>query len=550
MRKRTHRAPFSLDPWTFAIGAICLVTLIPIAVVLSSFFDPADDVWRHLWETQMARLIWNTTTLLIGVLAGTFVIGAGSAWLVSVYAFPGRKWLEWAMTLPFAFPTYVLGYVMLDIFHVAGPVQTTLRDMTGANMAWFPNIRSAPGVIAVLSLSFYPYVYLLARVAFRTQGQRALEVARSLGCSLTRAFFKVSLPMARPWLFGGLLLVSMETLADFGTVSIFNYDTFTTAIYKAWYSFFSLAAAARLAGILLLIALLLLGLEKWSQSRKRYYQVSAAPGAMNRTRLHGWRGWTATLGLIGVLFCGFILPMAHLIIWTVKGWGRELETPYLALVGHTLLAGVAASLLLGLGALVLAYGARAKNNPWTKTMVWGSTMGYALPGTVLAVGVYIPLAKFDGILADFLDWGFGVELDMLINGTVFVMIAAYFVRFLSVAYQPVQTSLARVRPVMDEAARGLGHGRWSILTRIHFPLVRSGLFTAMLLTLIDVMKEMPITLMTRPFGWDTLSIRIFELTSEGEYERAALPSILLVLTGLIPVIILSKYSNRQGGSEP
>ena len=522
---------------------------LPLVVVLSSLLGPGDDVWSHLWETRLGDLIGNTLGLLLGVLLGTALLGISLAWFAAVYDFPGRRWFEWAMVLPFAFPTYVLGYIYLDLFGLSGPIQQFLRDQSGSVPAWFPDIRSTAGVATVMTIAFYPYVYLLARAAFRTHGRASIEAARSMGCSPWQAFLRVTLPMARPWLFGGLLLVAMETLADFGTVAIFNYDTFTTAIYKAWFSLFSLDAASRLAALLLFFALGLLWLERYSRGRQRYVPVGQDRGGTSRRVLQGGRGWLVAFYFTAVFAVAVVLPLAHLAYWVSMTWATEAGNHYWTLVRHTLMIGSMAALLLCAGALILSYGVRIHPGPLSEGFVSVSTMGYALPGAVLAVGVFLPLAWLDNQLFDLFESLTGTSPEVLLNGTLAVMLAAYFVRFLAVAHQPVQASMTRIKPSLDEAARALGRSRWGVLREIHLPMLRAGLFSAFLLVMIDVMKEMPITLMTRPFGWDTLSIRIFELTSEGEYARAALPSALLVVAGLIPVSLLAKFTGNSGSSE-
>ncbi len=534
-----------LDPWILGMVLLCSLALVPILTVAGSIFTPAGDVWRHLVDTLLGRLIRNSALLLSLVAAGTLILGVGLAWLAAVYDFPGRRWLEWAVVLPFAFPTYVLGYVFLDLFGIAGPVQGFFKGRLGGLPDWYPDIRSVGGVALVMVLAFFPYVYLLTRAAFRTHGVRILEVAGSLGHAPTASFFKVVLPMARPWIFGGLLLVAMETLADFGTVSVFNFDTFTTGIYKAWYSLFSLEAAAQLASLLLFVALLLLVAEKYHESRRRFYQLGQETPSPTRFQLHGLGAWSASLTFGLVFAVSFLLPLIYLIYWSWQTFRQEMTVQYGRLVWNTLFIGVSAALLVSGAALFLVYGARLKKRSWLKWLSNGATLGYALPGTVLAVGLFIPIAWLDNRLAQFSVWAFDYEPSLLLNGTLFTMLAAYFIRFQAVAFQPLQTAMQRITPAMDESAKSLGRSNLAILSHVHFPLLRAGLLTALLLVTIDVMKEMPITLMTRPFGWDTLSIRIFELTSEGEYKRAALPSALLVLTGLVPVSILIKLSGKQ-----
>lgn len=524
------------------MGAICTLVLVPLLTIVASFLIPADEAWFHFVQTSLWEVIGNTLLLLCGVLLGSFIIGVGLAWLTSACEFPGRCWLEWALILPFAFPTYVLGHVMIEFFGRGGPLHAYLSQGTGRAPAWYPDVTSIYGLVLVMSLAFYPYVYLLARTAFRTHGRRTMEAAQALGHTPMSAFFRLIMPMARPWIFGGLLLVAMETLADFGTVAIFNYDTFTTSIYKAWFSMYSVSTASRMATILLIFAMLLLYLERYARSNRRYYPLASSTSS--RTQLRGVKRWAALFSCLLVLNAGFLLPFARLAWWSSETWLFEADALYWSLALNTLKTGLSAAVLIGAGALLLCYALRVQENKVMASLSPLATMGYALPGSVLAVGIYIPLIWLDNFFLDRLEeWGFQVE--DLLGDTLAVMLAAYFVRFLALAYQPVHASLERLKPSLDETARSLAHSRLSILFRIHLPIIRTGLVTAMLLVLIDVMKEMPITLMARPYDWQTLSTRIFELTSEGEYQRAALPSAMLVMAGLIPVLLLGRYSEAH-----
>lgn len=527
--------------WWLAAFCICALVLVPVLTVAAAFTQPVDETWAHFSGHMLGELIVNTLRLLAPVLLITATLGIGFAWLTAAYDFPGRAWLEWLLILPFAFPTYVLGYVFLDIFGISGPVQTSLRDWFGQVPSFYPGARSVFFVALVMGLAFYPYVYLLARSAFRTHGRASLEAAQSLGHGPVAGFFKIVLPMSRPWIMGGLLLVTMETLADFGTVSIFNYDTFTTAIYKAWFSMYSLNTATKLASMLLLIALGVMALEHWTRRSKRYHAQSVNN---QRLRLKPVQGWCATIACLTLLAFSFGMPLLRLLIWSVQTWQQEANSEYLTLLWNTLSIGLMAAAMITLCAVILAYARRILNHKLGGAFAALATTGYALPGTVLAVGVYIPLAWLDHRLLDLLQV-FGIDLRVLLSGTLLAMLIAYLIRFLAVAFQPVQAALDRVHRNLDESAQSLGHSQWSILRHIHLPLLRSGMVGAMLLVLIDVMKEMPMTLMTRPMQWNTLAVRIFELTSEGEYERAALPSMILVATGLLPVLLLGRYSEEE-----
>lgn len=522
------------------ITPIALLTIVPLLVVMASFLHPEPEIWSHLSEYVLPGVLKNTAILVLGVALGVLLLGVPLAWLTAVCQFPGRRFFAWSLMLPLAMPAYVLAFVMVGFLDFTGPVQTLLREWTGTS-AWFPRIRSTGGVILVMSLAFYPYVYLLARNAFLTQGKRALEAAQMLGLSRRQGFWKVALPMARPWLIGGMTLALMETLADFGTVSIFNFDTFTTAIYKSWFALFNLTAASQLASILVLLVLVILGLERWARGARRYHGRIVAAERINLSKAQGW--W-ATAFCSFVLAIAFVIPLLQLIFWTLEVWETDFDSRYPGFImrslGISLLAGL---IVMGL-ALVLVYLQRRYPAKLTSTLVRLATVGYAVPGTVLAVGVFIPIAWLDNQLLP-IAHAMGFETFQILKGSVAVMLLALAARFMAVGFQPIDGAMQRISHNQEDAARSLGVSERGLLWRLHIPLLRGGVMTAVLMVFVDVMKEMPITLMTRPFGWDTLAVRVFEMTSEGMWESAALPSLLIVLAGLLPVILLVRKSEGQ-----
>ncbi len=529
-------------PWQWlVVGGLAALVLLPLLVLFSSLADPQLDVWRHFGEFVLPRLLFNTFWLLLGVGIGTALLGISLAWLTATCEFPGRRWLSWALLMPLAVPGYVLGFVFIGLLDFTGPIQTGLREAFGSSPE-IP-IRSRGGVILVMTLTLYPYVYLVARNAFLTQGKRALEAAQTLGMSRWRGFFHVALPMARPWIAGGLALVLMETLADFGTVAVFNYDTFTTAIYKAWFSLFNLSAASQLASVLVILVFLALVLEQRSRSRQRY-GTGARADSQERFRLTGTARWLALGWCLLVLAVAFAIPMAQLVGWAWQSRG-DFDSRYFGFLTRSLMLAGSAALLVTVLGLILGYALRHGRDRWLSALGRLSTLGYALPGAVLAVGFYLPIAWFDRVWIGAGEALGFAEMSPLLSGTLVVMLLAYLVRFLAVGFHPLDAALQRVTHNMDEAARNLGSGTRDLLTRVHLPLLRGGLATAAVLVFVDVMKEMPITLMTRPFGWDTLAIRVFEMTSEGEWQRAALPAATLVIAGLIPVILLMRSGDRH-----
>jgi iron(III) transport system permease protein len=531
-----------LDKWRLAAFAIAALVTFPLLVVLSSVFAPADEVWRHLAQTVLGDLLLNTLWLVLGVAAGTAVLGVGLAWLTAVCEFPGRRIFDWALMLPLAIPAYVTAFVAVALLDYTGPLQTAMRATLPETWAVLPPIRSRGGVIVVMSLALYPYVYLLARQAFLTQGKRAMEAAQALGHGRWAGFFRLAVPMARPWIVGGLALVVMETLADFGTVSVFNYDTFTTAIYKAWFGLFSLTAAAQLASVLIVIVFGLLIAEHVWRGSARYATGGKHDQTAERIPLSGLAAWLAFGACAGVLSVAFIVPVSRLAIWGATRIASDLDRRAIGFLWHSMFLGAVAAILTCACAVVLAF-AQRRGNGAVAVATRVATLGYALPGSVLAVGIFIPLAWLDRQVAV----GFQAiyqEVGLVILGTPLAMILAYLARFLAAGFGPIDSAMQRVTPNLEEAARGLGVSGRRLLQRVHLPIIRSGVLTAATLVFVDVMKEMPATLMTRPFGWDTLSVRIFELTSEGQWEQAALPALALVLAGLLPVMLLTRHGGQ------
>lgn len=520
--------------------ALALMVMAPLLVIALNWSEIQTDVWRHLAETQLLRLFRNTFVLVLGVGSGVTVLGVSLAWLTATCRFPGRRFFDVVLMLPLAIPAYVMAFVMVGLLDWAGPVQTQLREWFGREASF--SFRGTGAVILVLTLVLYPYVYMLARSAFLAQGREPLEAARVLGHSPWRGFWLVALPMARPAIVAGLALALMETLADFGAVSVFNYDTFTTAIYKAWYGFFNMQAAGQLASLLLLIVLAGLYLERKGRGDARYYQGRRRANA-RRARLRPGAAWLAT-AYCGLIFAvAFVVPIGQLVWWVFQGAWRDLDERYLSLVLHTLFLGVAAALLTVAAAFLLAYFKRRYQDRLSDLLVRMATLGYALPGSVLAVGIMISFNHLEDGSA-YLQTALGLPVEPIFVGGVAALLLAYVTRFLAAAFGPVETSLERIRPSIPEAAAILGARQWETVRRIYLPMLGPGLLTALLLVFVDVMKEMPATLLMRPFGWDTLAVRIYEMTNEGMWQRAALPGLTLVLVGLLPVAILVRRSEH------
>jgi iron(III) transport system permease protein len=525
--------------WQLACLVVALLVAAPILVLVSAWLAPATDVWHHLAQTVLPELLRNTAVLIIGVGVGVLVLGVALAWLTALCEFPGRRWFDWALMLPLAIPAYVFAFVAVGLLDFSGPVQTWLRGRV--DHVWFPPIRSAGGVVTVMVLAFYPYVYMLARAAFLAQGRSMFDTGRALGLSPLRAFWRVALPVARPAVAAGVTLALMETLADFGAVSVFNYDTFTTAIYKSWQGLFSLAAAAQLSTLLLLFIALALFTEKRLRGRARFHSPQKQ-GREQRIRLRGARAGAALALCTAVLLLAFIVPVGQLLWWALDAARTDLDMRYLRFIGNTLLLGALAAAGTTAAALVVAYAYRLKPDRVIAIATRIATLGYALPGSVLAVGIMISFIWADRHLFAPLLSALGLPVAPWLAGSVLTLLLAYGVRFMAVAYGPVDSAFERIKPSLLQAARSLGASNREILWRVSLPMLRAGIFSAAALVFVEVMKEMPATLLLRPFGWDTLATRIFEMTAEGEWTRAALPACALVLVGLVPVILLIRRS--------
>jgi len=523
--------------WRIVIAAIALVAAAPLLVALGSLFATDADTWSHLARYVLPEATINTAYLVAGVAITTFGLGVSLAWLIAVCEFPGRRFFAWALLLPMAVPGYVLGFALLAIFEYTGPLQSAWRSLLGA--AEFPGLGSRGASIATLSLVLYPYVYLIVREAFSSQGVRGLEVAKSCGMSSVTGFFRVSLPMARPWVVGGLSLVVMECLADFGTVKLFNYETFTPAIYEAWFGLFSLQAAQQLS--LVVVAFVLLGLV--AERRARGHSSFVSQGGMatrRRIELSGAQKVIAVLLCASVLCLAFVAPVTQLVAWSVAAIESEPVSLYGAYTLNSLgLASMAALLILSF-AVLLSFAVKRSPGRMSRALARLATLGYAIPGTVLAVGFFVPVAYLSRLLTGLLDGADAPAASIALQGGLLVILLAYSARFLAVAHNPVDSAMLRIGPNIEDAARGMGIAGLTMLPKLYLPVLRPALLTGLLLVFVDVMKELPITLMTRPFGWDTLAVRVFQLTTEGEWERAALPSLAIVAAGLIPVIILSR----------
>lgn len=531
----------------FALAVAALVAL-PLAGIVAQFAEPGTAAtWRHLAAHVLPEYLVNTA--LLGAIVGiaVAVLGGGTAWLVAMYEFPGRRWLEWALVLPLAMPAWVLAYVYTDLLQYTGPVQTALRSAFGWQRGdyWFPDVHGLGGAATVFACTFYVYVYLLARTAFVERAGGAAEAARSLGCGPWTAFLRVSLPLARPALAAGTALALMETLADYGAVAWFTLPTFTTGIYRAWFALGDRAAAAQLAATLLGFVLLLLALERLARGRARFAGGSRRHG--RRRTLARPAAWLASIACALPLALGFVLPATRLLQLALGDDEAHFGARFLTLAGNSLAISTLTAVLATLLALALAWGARLARGPAQRSaglLNRGITLGYAVPGSVIAVGILIPVTQLDHALAALWQWLGHPHPGLLLTGGIAALVYGYLVRFLSVAIQSIDAGLARITPSMDEAARSLGRSRAALLREIHLPLLRGSLASAALLVFVDTMKELPATLVMRPFDFDTLATQVYTLAADERLAEASSAALAIVAVGVLPLILLSRRIAR------
>ena len=543
----------TLSPLLLVCIAVAVLAALPVASVgLNLFVGGTSATWSHLSQTVLPEYILNSALLCLGVGTGIALMGVSTAWLTAMHDFPGRRFFEWALVLPLAMPAYVLAYVYTDFLQFVGPVQTWLRDTFGWSYGdyWFPDVRTLPGAMLMFMCVLYPYVYLLARAAFLERASGMLEAARTLGMGPWQAFFRVSLPLARPAIVAGVALALMETLADYGTVAYFAVNTFTTGIYRAWFSLGDRVAAAQLAAMLLAFVLFLLMIERVSRGRARYHNTTGRNRPMAGARLNGPAALVALFACLLPLLIGFVLPAILLLRMALTEGDAQFGERFLILSRNSfMLAGITAAIAVLL-AVLLAYGARLSKRPLARGLNRLVGLGYAVPGAVIAVGVLIPVTRLDNWLAAQWQAWFDYNPGLILTGGIAALVYAYLVRFLAVALHTIEDSLAKVTPNMDDAARCLGYRQGETLRRVHAPMLRGSLLTAGLLVFVDVMKELPATLVMRPFNFDTLATQAYTLASDERLAEASTAALAIVAVGLLPLIALSRQiaASRRGGS--
>ncbi|MCA8882596.1 MAG: iron ABC transporter permease [Rhodobacteraceae bacterium] len=541
---RVRRA--GLDVWSAGAAAIALLVAGPLLAVVWLALSPGDQIWAHLWSTTLPRYLSNSLLLMAGVGLTTAVTGTAAAWLVAMYRFPGARWLEWLLLLPLAIPAYIGAYALTDFLEYAGPVQSGLRSLFGWSSArdyWFPEIRSRGAAIVVLGAALYPYVYLLARAAFRDQSVCAFDVARTLGAGPWRRFFRIGLPLARPAIAAGTAIAMMETVSDFGVVEFFAVQTLTTGIFTTWLEAGNASGAAQIAVVILGLVFLLVALEKSSRRRSRFYRMSRQQRPRQKETLTGWAGWTAFLVCFLPFAGGFLLPVGVIGTLALHNAQEWADPALLTALGNTLLVAGSAAAVTVTAALFLVYGVRLSGQRLPRALLPVTTLGYAAPGAVLGLGILMPLAQLDHWLADGVEALTGVDPGLILTGSAFAIVLAYGVRFFAIAQGAADSALGRISPSLPMAARSLGQTAGGTLRHVHLPMISGSVGTALLLVFVDSVKELPATLLLRPFNVDTLATRVYGQASLERIGDAAPPAMMVIGVGLAAVLVLAR-SNR------
>ncbi len=532
--------------WLMTSGLISLLIAVPMLFVLLSLLGPADSAWEHIRSTILPGYLTNTGLLMLQVAIYSMIIGVSCAWLTAATEFPGRKLFAWALMLPLAAPAYIVAYVYTDLLEFSGPVQTVLRAVTGlqAGEYVFPQIRSLGGAAVVMSLVLYPYVYLLARVAFIQRSSTLFDAARTLGATPSKAFFRIALPSARPAIAAGLALVLMETLADFGVVDYFGVPTFSTGIFRTWFAMGEKAAAMKLAAVMFCFVIVLVVLEKLNRN-KVDHSAYARDGSLKRIPLSGWRAVLAFVVCSLPIILGCLLPLGVLAGFAISTGDPMLGSSFSVFATNSVKVAMIATVIAVAVALLLTYAQHIAPSRATNTSIQIATLGYALPGAMLAVGLLTPVSQLDRWLAEFFETRFDWRTGLILTGTITTLVYAYVVRFLTVAYNTTSSGLEQIPTIFDETARSLGASPLRFIRTIHLPLMRNSIITAGILVFVDTMRELPATLLLRPFNFETLATRVYRLASDERLAEASTAAIAIVLIGLIPVLFLNRLTDKN-----
>lgn len=535
--------------WITGSWATALLLALPVLALVFSAFSADGDLFRHLADTVLPAYLGNTLGLVIGVVLLSLLFGVPTAWLVAMCQVPGRRALQWALMLPMAMPSYIVAYVYTDLLDYSGPLQAGLRalfDWQSPADYWFPGIRSLGGAAWVLALVLFPYVYLLTRASFLEQSVSLIHSSRLLGCTPWQSFRRLSLPLARPAIMVAVSLVAMETLADFATVHFFAINTLTTAVYDTWLGYGSLATAAKLSCLMLLAVVLLIAMERRSRQRQQVFQKSMGHEQPLCYPLKGMRRWLAAIWCWGLVLAGFGLPFVILLDYGVRYFELSWTPEFVRFAGNSLLISALTALLAMGIALLLGFFRRLDGGVKSLLPLRIAAMGYAMPGTVLAIGVLVPLTALDFGINDLAEWLGRQGPGLLLTGTLTAIVFGYLVRFVAIAIGSVESSMGKISPSLDMAARSLGQGDGGMLRRVHLPLVRRGLFAGAMLVFIESMKELPAALLLRPFNFDTLATHVYQFVSDEMLERGALGAIVIVLVGLLPLIWVNRSLDGPG----
>lgn len=525
------------NKWTAGAIVILVAVLTPILTILVKLFDKPGEHWGHIVTTLLPSYFSNSLILLLGVGIVTFAIGVSMAWLVSVYEFPGRKYFEWLLILPLAFPSYMMAYSYVGILEYTGQIQAFLRNnldihFTGAII----DIMNMPGAIFILSISLFPYVYVICRASFMRQSNELQEAALLLGSNRMQVFFKIALPMARPAVAGGIALVGMEVLNDYGTVKYFGVDTFTSGIFRAWFSFGDVNTAIHLSAILTLIVLVLIWLENFQRgSRSWTVQKGSSRPTLRTTPKAKGKSWIYSSLCAFVLLISFVFPLLQLFYWVSLTWRNVIDPEFGILILRSFSLAIGSAVAIAILSIFLLYAIRLSPLRWTRYIARTASMGYAIPGAVIAVGVLIPMMDLDRLIS----WLSSGQIGMIFSGTLFIVVIAYIVRFMAVGYNAIDAGFQKTGASVNEVARSLGASPVRTLWKIDLPLIRNSIAAAILLAFVDILKELPLTLILRPFNFNTLATKAFDMATNEMVAESANASLIVVLTGVIPIIILN-----------
>ena len=529
--------------WTGGAIVILLLVLTPILTILIKLFETPGEHWGHIASNLLPSYFSNTFILLGGVALCTFIIGVGVAWLVSIYDFPGRKYFEWLLILPLAFPSYMMGYSYVGILEYTGPLQAFLRNSLGMQFKGpIIDIMNMPGAIFIMSISLFPYVYVICRSSFLRQSHQMQEAALLLGSSRMRMFTKIALPMARPAVAGGIALAGMEVLNDYGTVKYFGVDTFTSGIFRAWFSFGDINTAIYLSAILTLIVLVLIWLENIQRGSRVWTSQSSDNKPVRRieTKFKSSR-WIYTAICSLVLLISFILPLMQLFYWVSLTWRKVINSEFIILIVRSFSLAIGSAIAIAILAIILLYAVRLSPLKWTRYIARTASLGYAIPGAVIAVGVMIPMMKLDR----FIIWLSSNQSGMILSGTLIILVVAYIVRFMAVGYNAIDAGFQKTGPYVNEVARSLGASSFRTLWKIDIPLIKNSIAGAILLAFVDILKELPLTLILRPFNFHTLATKAFDMATNEMIAESANASLIVVLTGVVPIILLNNMISKE-----